>query len=479
MSDSLLRLYHALPQRFRSVAASLYGYRLRHTRYGGSSARHMAEAVERETWTPAQWKNWREERLAQVLHRAATRVPFYRDHWQQRRRRGDKSSWEILENWPLLEKESLRTSPHAFVADDCDTRTMFKASTSGTTFKPLSVWWSKETARQWCALREVRCQGWYGKTRHDRWAHIGARWVTPVDQREPPFWVWNRAFQQLYMSAYHLAPDLVPYYLDAIREYRISYLWGYPSALYSLAKGVLRMGLRDVKMDVVITDAEQLFDFQRQTISEAFQCSVCETYGMGEIVAGASQCPHGTLHLWPEAGWIEVMEDGLPTQPGLVGELVCTGLMNADMPLIRYRIGDRGKLKTNEPCGCGRTLPALAGLDGRADDVLYTLDGRAVGRLCTVIADNIAVYEAQLIQEKLDRVRVKYVPTPDFTTSDYQAITDRLSACMGDVDVLFERVDRVQRGPNGKFRTVLCELSADQLKAVRAGAMPVGQLGTV
>ena len=27
------------------------------------------------------------------------------------------------------------------------------------------------------------------------------------------------------------------------------------------------------------------------------------------------------------------------------GDLVCTGLLNKDMPLIRYRVGDRGALR--------------------------------------------------------------------------------------------------------------------------------------
>ncbi len=269
------------------------------------------------------------------------------------------------------------------------------------------------------------------------------------------------------MSSYHLAPDLLPDYLDALKRYKIQYLWGYPSSLYTLAKGALELGCRDLKMSVVFTDAEQLFDYQREAISKVFQCSVCETYGMNENVAGASQCPHGTMHLWPEAGWVEVMENGQQVPVGQTGELVCTGLVNTDMPLIRYRVGDRGILKDDSPCPCGRTLPALIGLDGRSDHVLYTRDGRAIGRLCTVIQGKLSLYEAQLIQESLDRVRVRYVPTPDFAQGDVNAITSRLRACMGDVNVVFERVDQIARGPNGKFRTVLCGLSNDQLKSVR------------
>ena len=97
-------------------------------------------------------------------------------------------------------------------------------------------------------------------------------------------------------------------------------------------------------MTVAITSAEPVYDYQRATIAQAFNCPVRETYGMAEIVAAASECTAGRLHLWPEAGWVEVIEDKQSLPHGASGDLVCTGLMNADMPLIRYRTGDRGTL---------------------------------------------------------------------------------------------------------------------------------------
>ena len=50
------------------------------------------------------------------------------------------------------------------------------------------------------------------------------------------------------------------------------------------------------------------------------------------------------------------------------------------MPLIRYDTGDRAA-RDDGQCACGRTLPLLRGIEGRADDVGYTRDGRAIGPL--------------------------------------------------------------------------------------------------
>src|SRR6185295_18022612 len=94
-------------------------------------------------------------------------------------------------------------------------------------------------------------------------------------------------------------------------------------------------------LTVAITNAEPLFDYQRSVIAKAFRCPVRETYGMAEIVATASECGEGALHLWPEVGCVEVFDGDHPAGNGSSGDLICTGLFNADMPLIRYRVGDR------------------------------------------------------------------------------------------------------------------------------------------
>jgi len=453
MNDRLLGLYHRLPAAVQSLAAGIYGLRLRWWRYGPETDRLVEQALERETWTAERWQDWQQERAARVLTRAATRVPYYRAQWEERRRRGDRASWEALDNWPLLDREAVRANPRAFLADDCDPRRMFGEHTSGTTAKPLELWWSRDTVRQWYALFEARFRCWHGVSRRDRWANIGGQLVTPVEQRRPPFWVWNPALRQLYLSSYHLAPDLIPHYLEAIRRCGVRYLFGYTSSLYALAQGALRLRRRDWRLQVVITNAESLYPYQREAIARAFGCPVRETWGMAEIVAAAGECQHGRLHLWPEVGNVEERD----------GELICTGLLNQDMPLVRYRLGDRGTLAApQDRCACGRGLPLLESLEGRADDVLYTADGRQVGRLDPVFKSLLPIIEAQIIQETLDRLRVRYVPAQGFEPGVERALAERLHSRLGPMQIVFEALPEIPRERNGKFRAVVCRLPAAQ-----------------
>jgi phenylacetate-coenzyme A ligase PaaK-like adenylate-forming protein len=469
MRDSTLKLYHMLPAPARSVAASLRGLYLRTWRYGTETDRLVEEALERERWTPAQWHTWQEERLAYVLHRAATQVPYYREYWRMRRLGGDRSTCELLENWPILEKEPVRANARAFIADDCDPRLMFHEHTSGTTGKSIDVWWRLATVRQWYALFEARCRLWYDVSRHDRWAILGGQLVTPVHQSKAPYWVWNHSLNQLYCSSYHLSPQCMPSYLDALMQYRVRYVWGYTSALFELAQTALDTNHRGIKLAVSITNAEPVFDYQREAIEEAFACELRETYGMAEIVAAASECRSGRMHLWPEVGLVELLERE-SSNGHISGELVCTGLLNADMPLIRYRTGDSGVLPADhEQCMCGRTLPTIEKIEGRMDDLLYTPDGRRIGRLDPVFKKGIPIREAQVVQETLNRLRVRFVPAAEYTIDAGLRLIERLQARVGNMDIVLEEVDRVPRTSNGKFRAVVCNLSeSERQSAVQA-----------
>lgn len=234
---------------------------------------------------------------------------------------------------------------------------------------------------------------------------------------------------------------------------------GYTSALYSLAQASWNAQWEPGALTVAITNAEPVFEHQRRGIAAAFRCPVRETYGTAEIVTAAGECEAGSLHLWPGVGWTEIIEDGRQLPVGVAGEFVCTGLLNVDMPLIRYRVGDRGAWSPDHACPCGRTLPRLAVVEGRTDDVLYTSDGRAVGRLDPVFKGGLAIHEAQIIQEAPDVVRVRYIAAPGCCARDTRAVAERLQARLGPVRIMFDEVDPIPRTPRGKFRAVICNIN--------------------
>ena len=461
--NHLLRVYHNLPSPVRSVAATFRGFYLRSSRYGAETEKMMLNALERENWSVETWEEFQQKQLSSMLFHAVRTVPYYKEQWGARHRNGDHASWEKLENWPILEKDTVRNNPKAFLSDHAHARNLYRLNTSGTTGKQITLWRDKAATQAWYALTEARSRQWYGVSRNDRWAILGGQLVTPVWQRHPPFWVWNSALNQLYMSSYHLRQDMLYYYLDALKKYRIQYLYGYTSSLYELARVVIQSERDDLKMTVAISNAEPVFDYQRAAIEEAFQCSLRETYGMAEMAVAASECQEGRLHLWPEVARIELFDNGYISNDHSSGEVISTSLLNTAMPLIRYRVGDRVVISgSDDGCACGRRLPLLKSVEGRADDVLYTCDGRRIGRLDPVFKSSLPISEAQIVQETLCQVKVRYIAVKDLNAAEIKLIVEELQARMGAIEVGFERVPEIPRTTNGKFRSVICNLPPEQ-----------------
>lgn len=457
MSSLKLKLYHSMPHAAREFLASVYGHKRNRFRYNDLSDRLIAEAAERESWSREQWKTYQENRLERVLHRAATKVPYYMQQWSERRRKGDRSSADVLDNWPVLPKTELRANNAAFLAEDCNPRQMYTEHTSGTSGTPINVFWSRECTLNYYAIFERRIRNWHGVNRHMRYVMLGGQLIVPVSQTKPPFWIRNKAMNQLYMSSYHLSDTTVEYYADAINDYEPEYIFGYASSMYSLALLLKKNKVKVMPVKCAVSNAEPLLLHQKALIEEVFSCITVNTYGMSELVAGGSTYASDDIILWPEVGMMDTYrfgEDTLCTE-GESGRFVCTSLLNEDMPLIKYEVGDSGIVSNTDEQVHYKCIKEIM---GRIDDLVITADGRRIGRLDTVFKSNLNITEAQIIQESLEDFTILLVPSAQYTDEDGQSIIRSLKSRIGEANVRIERTQQIERTNTGKFKAVVSKV---------------------
>jgi phenylacetate-CoA ligase len=93
---------------------------------------------------------------------------------------------------------------------------------------------------------------------------------------------------------------------------------------------------------------------------------------------------------------------------------------------------------------------------------LFGSDGRAIGRLDTVFKGDFPVREAQIVQESLDVVRLIYVRGEGCTEQHIRSLANQIRERMGRIRVEAESVSSIPRGPNNKFRAVICKLPPHQ-----------------
>jgi phenylacetate-CoA ligase len=242
-----------------------------------------------------------------------------------------------------------------------------------------------------------------------------------------------------------------------------AYLYGYVSMIAGLARYVQQHKLPPVPgLRSVITTSEVLDDNSRAVIEDTFQVKVFNEYGCGEVGSIAHECEHGSMHLMADNVIAETDTSNSPD--GSSGRLIITDLHNYAMPLIRYDIGDYGTL-SDKPCACGRGLPVIERIHGRAYDIIRTADGASFHPEILMYifehlkAEGAAISQFQVIQKELDHLHVMLAGADDADISLQDRISRRVhSDIHPKMRLSYEYVDSIAREASGKLRVIKSEL---------------------
>jgi phenylacetate-CoA ligase len=475
VSPERLRLYHKLPYFAKCVLATVHGLGLKSIRTGRYYKQELQAAAIRSTWTESQWRDFERRELARVLQTAIRHVPWYRRNVSiPAGSITPENALDRLLAFPVVTRSVIGENPEGFVDERFRRVKLHVEYTSGTTGAPFRFWQSDRTVQRWYALGHLRWLGGAGVRCGDRCATFGGQVIASTNRKSPPYWVRNLAMNQLYCSVYHVGPSTVNAYLRILQAFDPVYIMCYPSALHALVSLARDAGLawQGGSVKAVITNAEPLYDSQRDAIEGYFGCRCYETYGCSESVFMGYECPARHIHLCPDVGFSEVLDStGQRAADGESGELVCTGFLTDAMPLIRYRTGDRVSISRGG-CPCGSTFPVLRAIEGRDGDEVVLPDGRIVGCLYTVIDGDFAIREAQIIQEGADLLRVLVIPSRDYDESTHPGlIADSVHLHVGNkVRVEVMTVSEIPRSPSGKFRAVACRLSEEEKRRLSRSA---------
>jgi phenylacetate-CoA ligase len=393
--------------------------------------------------------------LDKILTYAQERVPLYRTGgWAEALANG----WRDLRAWPVLERSVLQARAAELYASPAPTARPVHRRTSGSSGAPVRIAFTRQAdARTWA--HRYRGMQWYG-------IPVGTRALRLSSDR--------RFLRDLLLRQRNISdlgrPGTVDEAIRFLRDERPPLVTGPPSALFYLARRLKEQGVSAPPASFARVGGEQLFSFQRAAIERYIGARVIDSYGCTEIGALAGECPAGSMHIYADDLHFEVLDGNRAVAPGEFGDIVVTGLRNTAMPLVRYRVGDRGRVLPNS-CVCGLPHPVLANLQARAGDQFETADGSKrhaealLSSLREFFEDSAgdAVRELQFCEAGRGtwRVSLELVPNvrlvPDATRKQIERIVH--DAYGSECSVSIQVVERIAR-KGGKFRYFVKETPA-------------------
>jgi len=426
--------------------------------------------LRRAQWeSPSRVATLQAQRLEALLAYALNHVTYYKELFEKSGlTKGGRLRVERFEELPILDKPTIRANFHRLASDEISILRARENRTSGSTGEPLVVLQGRDEVRATGGAVTRLFYEWHGLSPGDREIKL---WGSERDLFQGSRFSldgireWASGIRIL--NAFRMSPQRMRAYLKEISQYRPKVLRGYSSNLYELAQYAEQEGIEVRPPGRVVSSAGTLHPPLRAKMEAVYGCRVFNHYGSREMHSMAMECPASEgLHISSLTHLIEVLdEEGRPCPAGHEGDLVVTALLNRAMPLIRYRIGDRGIL-AEAPCSCGRGFPLLAKLSGRRVDCFWTREGKMVPGeyfiyLLAVHLKESPIAKYQVLQEGYEALTIMLALRAGHVLPGAvrEEIEEKTKLVMGERCVLqFRIVDDIAPSPSGKYCYTLCLL---------------------
>jgi len=424
---------------------------------------YLAEMERAQYWSPEKLAAYQWAAFKKLIAHAVETCPYY---GESLRRAGitpaDLRTPQDIRHVPTITKQEIQSHRDQLISNRYAPQDLIDDMTGGSTGSPM----------RFCYDRDRRDTRMAATLRHDRWSgwEIGERrailWGAPQDlKQQRPLKARLRerlVNRRMILDASALDEASMAHFARQLKRYRPTMLLGYANTLALFARYVEAQNIRGIEPKGIISSAEVLTEENRQLIERTFGCRIFNRYGCREFAVIASECSqHDGMHVNADNLLVETLSGEGPTRDE-DGEIVITDLRNFAMPMIRYRIKDVGRLKS-DGCRCGRGLPLLEVSGGRVTDFLTATNGAKVSGvvLATYVITRIpGIEQMQFVQSQRSAVTLNLVKGPQWSDgSTLGSLLTKAREFLGP-DMRFEVSfrDRIHQEQSGKYRFAVSHL---------------------
>ncbi len=405
----------------------------------------LARLQRSQWWNRSKIKNYQAKKLVYILRYAAIHVPYYRSLNIDPK---TIVSIDDLKRFPILTKSMVQELGDDLISTEFKKSNLYCSRTSGSTGQPTTTYFDEDC---WMMTKFAL------KIRRMTASKVGLfKHVVIISElsdgeirssKSLPF--SDLFYKKTMLSIHNPIKDNLHYLNDA----SVDAVYGFPSYFDELINYYEAHDIEFPKFSIIFTSSEVLRPALKNKIKKHFGAHVCDIYGSTEFKEIAWQCAEENYHLNFESIWVE-SHDVHSTQYEQCALL--TSLANKAMPLIRYQIGDFGKLE-DIVCKCGRRSPVLKSISGREIDMIQLPNGRRVSPylLTTEIESNVVISMYQIVQVANDCLEIIFVPQKNKIqkTYSFEPTIQKLKYITGTtMSISFREVESISRTSSGKYQ---------------------------
>jgi phenylacetate-CoA ligase len=368
-----------------------------------------------------------------------------------------------LSSFPILTKEIIRENFENLKSSDLSNRNWWINTSGGSTGEPIKFIQDQEylLASRYTTYEEKQKLGYtFGDNFIKLW---GDEREILHNSKSLKNKIINKIKNITFLNSFNMTQENMFKFVEEINSKKPKLIVAYAQAIYELAKFIEENNLKVKHIGAIITSAGTLYPFMRQSIEKNFNTKVYNRYGSREVGNMACEEPNIYGLVITNDIFIEIIdENGSACEDGKEGEIVVTSLTNYAMPLIRYKIGDRGILNRTK-----YKFPILEKVSGRGMETFKTIKNKIVPseyfiHIIGVVFNkkNSWIKKFQIIQKEYNLIEIKIIKNYDELKDDLTNIEDGVKKVMGeDCEVRFSFVDEIKPLKSGKFLYTICELN--------------------
>lgn len=327
-------------------------------------------------------------RVRRIVEHAYEKVPFYRTYYEDHGfSPADLQGFDDIRQIPIVRKADLRDWPlNARSHSEMD---RMRRNTGGTSGSPLHFYVDRNAfAREWAHMHEVWESFGYERTNLKltiRGHNIGARAYT-----------YNAVHNEYIVNTYKDFDSIGTCLYDLVKNRKIEFIHGYPSAIYEFAR-YCRSERPELAKELgrtlrgVLLGSEYPAPVFRDTIEAVFGVPSLSWYGHSEMAVFAPERQSRFVYEPMQTyGFCEAVaeEEG---QHRLLG----TSYYNTASPFIRYDTGDRvGNVRVDEG-----VLKSFRVTSGRVGEFVVDQAGHRISLTSFIFGRHHKIFEyAEFVQ---------------------------------------------------------------------------------